>query len=268
MDEVGNVVPITLISRLIGFPDSNLYMLLRAAFDSTSMLGATLSLSKLNALAVRIGEIEAWIANHVAAATGQADDDILGAVALGIDDGAFTVHEATVVLHTLLSAGGESTTSLLGNAVRVLAEDSALQDHLRERSDLIPAFVEEALRLESPFRFLMRSVPERTSLGGTEIPRGASVLLLWGAANRDPAEFDDPNEVELDRPMLRRHVAFGRGIHYCVGAPLARLEARVVLSMLLERTSSITLDTEDAPRRVESLMVRRHEQLPLRVTPR
>lgn len=185
----------------------------------------------------------------------------------GIDTGVFTVHEATVVLHTLLSAGGESTTSLLGNAVRLLAENRDLQDRLRGHLDLIPAFVEEVLRLESPFRFLMRFVPEATSLGGTEIPSGATLLLLWGAANRDPTEFEDPNDVDLDRPVLRRHLAFGRGMHYCVGAPLARLEARIVLTMLLERTGSITLDAE-ARRRVESLMVRRHERLPLRVLPR
>jgi cytochrome P450 len=268
MAEVGNIVPITLVSRLIGFPDSDLDMLLRAAFDSTSMLGATSSLSQLNALVARIGEIESWIANHVTAAIGQPDADILGAVARAIDAGVFTVHEASVVLHTLLSAGGESTTSLLGNAVRLLAENRDLQERLRGEPDLVPAFIEEALRLESPFRFLMRFVPEATSLGGTDIPSGATVLLLWGAANRDPAEFEDPNVVDLDRPMLRRHLAFGRGMHYCVGAPLARLEARIVLGMLLERTSSITLDAANAPRRVESLMVRRHEQLPLRVAPR
>jgi cytochrome P450 family 144 len=265
MAEIGNIVPITLISRLIGFPSSDLDMLLRAAFDSTSTLGATSSLSQLNALVARIGEIEAWIANQVSAAVGRPDDDILGAVARGVDIGIFTLHQATVVLHTLLSAGGESTTSLLGNAVRLLAEDGDLQDRLRGQLDLVPAFIEEALRLESPFRFLMRFVPETTSLGNIEIPGGATMLLLWGAANRDPAEFDEPNEVDLDRPVLRRHVAFGRGMHYCVGAPLARLEARVVLGMLLERTSSITLDAARAPKRVESLMVRRHEQLPVRM---
>jgi len=253
MAAVGNVVPITLVSRLIGFPDSDLEMLLRAAFDSTSMLGATSSLLQLNALVARIGEIEAWIADHVSVARKHP---------------VLTVHEGCVVLHTLLSAGGESTTSLLGNAVRLLAESGELQGRLRAQPDLIPAFIEEVLRLESPFRFLMRFVPEQTSLGGTEIPSGATVLLLWGAANRDPTEFDDPTEVNLDRPMLRRHMAFGRGMHYCVGAPLARLEARIVLNKLLERTSSITLDPGAAPRRVESLMVRRHEHLPIRVAPR
>jgi cytochrome P450 len=147
-----------------------------------------------------------------------------------------------VVLHTLLSAGGESTTSLLGNAVRILAEQPDLQEHLRRDPEQVSKFVEEALRLESPFRYLMRYVPETTTLGGVEIPSGATVLLLWGAANRDAAEFERPDEVDLERRAPRHHVSFGRGIHYCVGAPLARVEARIVLTALLERTKTITLD--------------------------
>jgi cytochrome P450 len=89
------------------------------------------------------------------------------------------------------------------------------------------------------------------------------MLLFWGAANRDGAEFDDPDEVVLDRRVPRRHLAFGRGIHHCVGAPLARLEARIVLTTLLEQTGRISLDPEEGPRRVESLMVRRHECVPI-----
>ena len=84
----------------------------------------------------------------------------------GIDDGILSEHQACVILHTLLSAGGESTSSLLGNAVRIFAEDQSLQTHLRRNQDLIPSFVEEALRLQSPFRFLLRSVPGPASLGG------------------------------------------------------------------------------------------------------
>jgi cytochrome P450 family 144 len=97
---------------------------------------------------------------------------------------------------------------------------------------------------------------------------GATVLLLWGAANRDGTQFDRPDEVDLQRKIPRRHVAFGRGIHHCVGAPLARVEARDVLKVLLERTSGITLDPERAPRWTNSLMVRRHEQLPVRLVAR
>jgi cytochrome P450 len=176
--------------------------------------------------------------------------------------------EAASILHILLSAGGESTTSLLGNAVRLLAERPELQAQLRDSPGLIPRFVEEVLRLESPFRYQMRSVTRDTTLGGVSIPAEATLLLLFGAANRDAAEFDRPDELDLHRRQPRQHLAFGRGIHYCVGAPLARVEARIVISVLLDRTTSITLDPQHQPRWVQSLMVRRHEELPLQLATR
>jgi cytochrome P450 len=268
MTAIGNVVPITMISRLIGFRDSNIHQLLSAAFDSTEMLGSTLSYDELIEHVGRTGEIQTWIGDQLAAAIKEPADDLLGAVARGVDAAQLSEVQATVILHTLLSAGGESTTSLLGNAVRILAEQPDLQDHLRRNPEQIATFVEEALRLESPFRYLMRSAANSTTLGSVDIPAGATVLLLWGAANRDAAEFDRPDEVDLQRHVPRRHVAFGRGIHHCVGAPLARTEARNVLTVLLERTSTITLDPTDAPRWVNSLMVRRHEQLPIRLVAR
>ncbi len=268
MSAVGNVVPITIVSRLIGFHDSDLNQLLSAAFDSTAMLGSTLTLDELIELIDRIGEIQTWIADQLSQAVKAPRDDLLGAVARGVDAGVFSDFEAHTILHTLLSAGGESTTSLLGNAVRILAEDQELQQHLRQNSERIPVFVEEALRMEPPFRYHMRSVSNDTSLGGVDISADATVLLLWAAANRDPVEFERPDEVDLDRAAPRHHVSFGRGIHHCVGAPLARIEARNVLKVLLDRTSSITLDSEHAPRWVNSLMVRRHEQLPVRLEAR
>jgi cytochrome P450 len=233
MTEIGNVVPITMISRLIGFHDSDLEQLLRAAFDSTAMLGSTLDIDELMKLVSRTGDIQSWIADQLSRALPEPGEDLLGAVARGVNDGVFADFEANVILHTLLSAGGESTTSLLGNAVRILAEDPELQQHLRQNLGEIPIFVEEALRLESPFRYLMRSVPKDTTLGSVEIPAGSTLLLLWGAANRDPSVFDRPDVIDLQRKVPRRHVGFGRGIHHCVGAPLARIEAHKVLTMLL-----------------------------------
>jgi cytochrome P450 len=268
MTEIGNVVPITMISRLIGFRDSNIHQLLSAAFDSTAMLGSTLTLDELVELISRIGEIQTWLADKLSAAVNDPGEDLLGAVARGTQGGVFGEFEALAILHTLLSAGGESTTSLLGNAVRILAEHPDLQEHLRQMPEQIPTFVEEALRLEPPFRYHMRVVAKDTTLGAVDIPAGATVLLLWGAANRDASVFQRPDEIDLERQVPRRHVAFGRGIHHCVGAPLARIEARIVLTVLLNRTSEITLDPEHAPRWANSLMVRRHEELPLRLVPR
>jgi cytochrome P450 family 144 len=263
MAAIGNVVPITMISRLIGFHDSDLDQLLRAAFDSTAMLGSTLSYDDLVAHIARTGEIEEWVSGQLSAAMSDPSQDLLGAVAQGVKSKAFSEVEAVVILHTLLSAGGESTTSLIGNAARILAEDRELQNRLRESPDLIPMFVEEALRLEPPFRYHMRHVSNDTGLGGVEIQAGATVLLLWGAANRDSAMFDHPESIDLTRGAPRRHVAFGRGIHHCVGAPLARVEARNVLRVLLARTSEIALDPQRQPKWVNSLMVRRHEELPV-----
>jgi cytochrome P450 family 144 len=268
MTVIGNVVPMTITSRLIGFHDADLGQLLSAAFDSTAMLGSALTFDELMRLVTRIGEIQAWIAEQVAAAKQDPGADILGAVASGVNSGVFCDFEATSILHILLSAGGESTTSLLGNAVRLLAEFPDLQAHLRSNPGRIPRFVEEVLRLESPFRYQMRSVSRDTTLGGVSIPADATLLLLFGAANRDATEFDRPDEIDLERHQPRQHLAFGRGIHYCVGAVLARVEARIVLSVLLDRTTSITLDPERAPRWVESLMVRRHEELPIQLVAR
>ncbi|MGO9875164.1 MAG: cytochrome P450 [Acidimicrobiia bacterium] len=265
MAEIGNVIPIAVISRLIGFRDSDPERLLRAAFESTAMLGSTVSLERLVELVAGVGEIEAWIADQLRGAASDRADTILGSVARGIDDGVLAVQEGTIILHTLLSAGGESTTSVLGSAVRILAEQPDLQERLRKRPELVPAFVEEALRLESPFRYLMRSAVSDTSLAGEPIPAGATVLLFWGAANRDPAEYEHPDDVDLDRRVMRHHVAFGRGIHHCVGAPLARLEAQIVLRVLLDRTSDVSLDPERPPRWVDSLLIRRYEQLPVRL---
>jgi cytochrome P450 family 144 len=266
MTAIGNLIPITMISRLIGFRNSDLDRLLQAAFDSTSLLGSRLSLQQLQELMARSGDIQTWIADQLATAANEPGEDILTSIGHGVQAGALSAYEGVIIMQTLLSAGGESTTSLLGNAVRLMADHPDLQQRLRQRPDLVPNFAEEALRLESPFRYLMRSVHKDTALGGVDIPAGATVLLFWGAANRDPTEFKHADEIQLDRP--RRHVAFGRGIHTCVGAPLARLEARIVLTVLLEHTSNITLDPDQPPRWVDSLQVRRHERLPVQLVPR
>jgi cytochrome P450 len=175
--------------------------------------------------------------------------------------------EVTTILHTLLSAGGESTTSLLGNAVRMLAENPALQQQLRAQPERVDLFIEEALRLESPFRQMLRSVPRDTTLGGVDIPAGSTVLLMFAAGNRDPAQFVNPDSVDLTRGSPKRHLAFGHGIHFCVGAALARIEARAVLQAVLEQTRDFALDADRQPEWVDSLLVRRHQRLHVCATP-
>jgi cytochrome P450 len=268
MRAIGNVVPITVVAKLIGFRDINPAQLLEAAFDSTAMIGGTMTLDRLTELVTRIGVIQEWIRIQVAGTTDSDEDGILLAVRRALDAGTLAEGEVQIILHTLLSAGGETTSSLVGNAVRLLADDPGLQRLLRESPELIDTFVEEALRLESPFRQQMRSIPHDTTLGGADIPGGSTVVLLFGSANRDPAQFDNPDTVDLSRSSPRRHLAFGHGIHYCVGAALARIEARAVLTTLLDRTREFAVDPDDAPRWADSFLVRRHERLPLTFTRR
>jgi cytochrome P450 family 144 len=267
MATIGNVVPITVMARLIGFRDINPMQLLEAAFDSTTMVGGTMSMDELNTLVARTGTIQAWIADQVAGTTDEGDEGILLAVRRALDVGTLQMGEVTIILHTLLSAGGESTTSLLGNAVRMLAEDPELQRRLREKPEQLDLFVEEVLRLESPFRQMMRSVPHDTTLGGVDIASGSTVLLFFAAGNRDPAQFDHPDQIDLARDSPKRHLAFGHGIHFCVGAALARIEARAVLTAVLEQTREFSLDPDHGPRWVDSLLVRRHAQLHVCATP-
>jgi cytochrome P450 len=147
--------------------------------------------------------------------------------------------------------------------VRILATDPDLQATLRNDPALVEPFVEEVLRLESPFTGHYRHVRENTDLGGVALEAGDSVLLLWSSANRDAAHYVAPDELRLDRQHPRDHLGLGRGIHHCVGAPLARMEARVLLEELLQGTATFRLDPDRAPEYVSSIFVRRHAHLDL-----
>lgn len=267
MSAIANAVPIRVVSRLIGFQDEDPETLLLAAFESTTLVSASLALDAMTSSMEHTMEVNAWIDQQLQQAIQQGGDGILGVVAKAVTDGTLEHHAGVVIMQTLLSAGGESTTSLLGNAIHILATRSDLQDRLRDDPSLVVPFVEEVLRVESPFRHHLRHAVRTTELAGVTIPAGSTVLLLWAAANRDPEEYDRPDEILLDRPSARHHLGFGRGIHLCVGAPLARLEAEVVLTALLASTSSIGLDAENPPTRVNSLMVRRFETLPVVAAP-
>jgi cytochrome P450 len=132
---------------------------------------------------------------------------------------------------------------------------------LRDDPDLVGTFLEEVLRYEPPFRGHYRHVLRETTLGGVDLATGSRLLLLWGAANRDPSHFQDPDQFRLDRVDGKGHIAFGRGAHFCVGAALARLEARIVLGSLLDATS--TIEAAHVGRWLPSLLVRRLERLDL-----
>ncbi|GAA2431864.1 cytochrome P450 [Actinomadura vinacea] len=151
------------------------------------------------------------------------------------------VADAVRVAANLFAAGQETTVRLLSSAVKILVEQPDLQRLLRAERDRVPGFIEETLRVESPIKgdFRLSRVP--TTVGGVDIPAGTTLMVLNGAANRDPRHFDDPETFDATRANARHHVAFGRGIHTCPGAPLARAEARVAIERLLDRTTDIRI---------------------------
>jgi cytochrome P450 family 150 subfamily A5 len=148
----------------------------------------------------------------------------------------------------LFAAGQETTVRLFGTALQRIGEDHDLQQLLRERRDLIPNFVEECLRIESPVKGDFRLARVTTDVGGVTIPAGSTVMVVNGAANRDPRHFECPADFDLERANARQHLAFGRGPHICPGAPLARAEGRITVERLLDRMDDIRISqTEHGP---------------------
>jgi cytochrome P450 len=235
--------------------------LTRTAFDLVELTSGARTLAEMGQIQATHEEIRAWLVEQLTSRADGESEHLLDAVKAAIASGQLDLVQGLTTMMTLLSAGGESTSSLLGNAARMLAENIPMRRALQADMSLLSAFIEEASRLESPFRHHLRSVPLNTSLGGVDIPAGSTVMLMWGAANRDPSKFDAPNAIDLNR--RQQHVTFGRGIHFCVGAALARMEARIVLTALLRRDRFPTLSESEKPQWEYSLMVRRHKRLPM-----
>jgi cytochrome P450 len=263
MAAVANELPMMIVCRLIGVPDGDAAQLARWGYASTQLLDGLVSEQQVASSLAALGELNTYLVEQLRAAASGPRDDLLGVLAAACADGILDGFTAQLILISLFSAGGESTASLLGTAVATLATSPELQRQVRARPELLGAFIEETLRLEPPFRAHHRHVLHDTELGGVELPADSRVLLLWGAANRDPAHFEAPDEFRLDRAIGKGHLTFGKGLHFCLGAPLARLEAVTVLQMLLDQTD--WLEAVDVGPWLPSVLARRREHLTLSV---
>lgn len=263
MAAVANRLPMTVVAELLGLPRADVDDLIRRAYASTQLLDGPLADEDLAASAVAAMQLGAYLIDKFTAAAATPGDDLMDQLAITCAAGELDSTNAGMILIQLVAAGAESTASLLGSAVWVLGSRPAVQRQVRADPALLPVFIEEVLRYESPFRGHYRHVTTDTTLAGTDLPAGAHLLLLWGAANRDPLRFDVPDEFRLDRPDARSHLAFGKGLHFCVGAALARLEARVVLRRLLDRTT--WLEAPQRPAWLRSVLVRRPARLELQM---
>jgi len=261
MSAMANRLPMSIVGRLIGVPDDDIERLMRWGYASTQVVEGLVSQEDLAAAGVAAMELAGYINDQFKLAAADPHDNLLGDLATACASGELAITTAHVMMLTLFSAGGESTASLIGSAAYVLATHPDIQQQVRDNPESIGAFLEEVLRFEPPFRGHYRHVLNDTTLAGEDLTAGSRLLLLWGAANRDGSHFDDPDEFLLDRPGGKSHISFGKGAHFCVGAALARLEARIVLGRLLARTS--WMQASDVGRWLPSLLVRRLERFEL-----
>jgi cytochrome P450 family 144 len=255
-----------MVARVLGVADEAAPRLKQQGYASVEAISGFVTDERLAELSQSMMDTGPVVEAYLAArgAREYSPSTLIGVCGQAVEDGELSDEEALSILFLLIAAGGESTTSLTGTGVRILAERPDLQDRLRRETELIPAFVEEACRVDPPFRGHYRHVLTDTALGGVHIPAGSTLVLMWPAVNHDPEAFSNAEDIDLERPNPRHHVGFGWGIHLCVGAPLARLEAKVAFEQLLARTTSFSIDPSSAPlRHHHSLMVRRLIELPL-----
>ncbi|WP_083408887.1 cytochrome P450 [Mycolicibacterium rutilum] len=259
MSAIANRLPMMIVARIIGVPDSDVDKLIRWGYAATQVVEGLVTDDQLAAAGVAVMELGAYITEQFENALRDPHDDLMGDLAAARARDEISATTALAMMATLFSAGGESTASLLGSAAWLLATRPDIQRQVRGNPAMLGAFIEEVLRYEPPFRGHYRHVVNDTELFGVELPAGSRLLLLWGAANRDPDHFDEPDDFRLDRPRGKNHIAFGKGAHFCVGAALARMEARVVLDFLLRRTGFFTASRTGEW--LPSLLVRRLDRL-------
>lgn len=265
MEAAAVPLPITVIADVLGMPKGDLEDLRRWGDAGVDLLSGVASIERMMECWQEMTGFLAYLRERLAAPE---PGSVTAEIATAVQNGGFTDREGVSLLLQLVIAGSESTASLIGSATLILAEDRALQKELRGAPERLPTFIEEALRLESPFRGHFRITTKETTIGGVTLPEGSRVMLMWGSANRDPSAFPDPERLDLDRDHPKAHVGFGSGIHFCLGAPLARMETRIVLERLLQRTSGFRLADDGArPPHVPSLFVRRLAELKLTLEP-
>ena len=192
----------------------------------------------------------------------QPRDDLVSLIVVEQEgDTALSVREVVQFVMLLLVAGNETTTNLIGNTVRALLENRDELDRLVEQPELIPGAIEEGLRFDGPAQLVLRTTTQDVKIAGTTIPKGAVVAPLLGSANRDERHFEDPDRFDVTRNP-QGHVGFGFSKHFCLGASLARLEARVALEALVPELPQLVLTA--TPELVDSFLIRGPQRLDLK----
>ena len=257
-------LPIIVIAELLGVPPEDrdqLKVWSTAIANTTNVLNTEDALAAARQATV---ELIAYMDEIVAQRRAAPGADIMTALVQAEEGGERLSHDELLAFSILLLlAGHETTTNLIGNGLLALTEHPDVAARLRAEPDLLPSAVEEFLRYDSSVQGAVRFARETVEIRGRTIERGSTLLLLLGAANRDPAQFPEPDALDVARSP-NRHLSFGRGVHFCLGAPLARLEADVAFRALLDRFTELRV-AEGGAERSGTLVLRGMGKLELEV---
>jgi cytochrome P450 len=236
-------LPALVIFRVLGIPEEDVVRIKTGSESRILFMCGRPTEEEQVRLARGMAAFWQYAEELVAQRTKEPRDDFTSDLVLARfgDDAALSHREATTVVYGLLTAGHETTTSLIGNALRRLLTDRSAWEGIRCEPSLIPNAIEEVLRLDSSVISWRRRTTRAVEIGAVPVPPDANLLLLLGSANRDPAVFSDPDRFDSHRANAADHLSFGHGSHFCIGAPLARLETRVVLEELSSRLADLRL---------------------------
>ncbi|MEM9744290.1 MAG: cytochrome P450 [Pseudomonadota bacterium] len=261
-------VPLRIIADRLGIPEPE-----RAFFDEAAAAAAStlrmapLSDEELIHRAELARDLQKLLCRLIDERRQQPTDDMISILAnstLEKAGRALTYGEAISILNQFLVAGHETTASTFGWAMLALCQQHELQDQIRGDEKRIRTFVEEALRIESPVQGLPRRVTKDTELGGYPLNAGDFIMLRFGAGNRDERQFPDPDQIDITRDKAGMQLAFGSGVHHCIGAPLARQELNLGFRALLKALHNIRLATDQIPKAEPSFILRNLPTLPIR----
>jgi cytochrome P450 len=261
--DFGDPLPVIVIAELLGIPPADRTRF-KAWSDAVVSIASTDGMAGYHSQAAR--EMSAYFMQLIEQRRHDPGDDLISALlAAEIDGQRLTLPELLGFGSLLLVAGNETTTNLIGNALLLFAEHPEVWERLRANPALLPQAIEEVLRYRSPVQSMYRVARHATELEGEVVPAGAFVVAWIGSANHDERQFPDPERFDIDR-QPNRHLAFGQGIHFCLGAPLARLEAKIALGAMLNRFGAISRANDAPLERLPSTIVYGLRSLPLRLT--
>lgn len=261
--DLGYPLPVIVIAEMLGIPAEDRLRFKGWSDEVVQMTDRRGDIDPKQLTNPAVMEMSAYFINMIEQRRKQPGGDLIsGLLAAELDSEKLEMIELLGFCALLLVAGNETTTNLIGNALLTFAQQPELWRRLRLHPELVPQAIEEVLRFRSPVQSMFRHTKQAVAIGDQTLPAEAPVIAWIGSANRDEHQFPHPGEFDLDR-QPNRHLAFGHGIHYCLGAPLARFEARIALTSMLDHIESITLAPGSVLERLPSNLVYGLRSIPL-----